>query len=219
MIIDPISWSHAWPFLLSVFAGGYLLGSVPFGLILPMLFGFGDVRSIGSGSIGATNVLRLGSKPLAFFVLLLDSGKGAIAVALGWSLFGNEAGLIAGLAAALGHCFPVWLRFKGGKGVATALGTLVAGSFVVGLLACLSWLAIAKLFRISSVAGMGSAILAPVYALILSQRSILDGTLASPQQAEFAALIALLVVFRHHANIRRLLSGTEPRIGEKKQDG
>lgn len=216
ILIDPISWSHAWPYLSSIFAAGYLIGSIPFGLLLPMIFGFGDVRQIGSGNIGATNVLRLGNKPLALAVLLLDSGKGAIAVGIGWMLFGQDAGLIAGFAAVLGHCFPVWLKFKGGKGVATTLGTMIAGAFVVGLLACLTWLLVAKIFRISSLSALIAMILSPVYALILSRRDVFDGLWATPQQAEFAALIAILVVARHHANIRRLFAGTEPRMGEKK---
>src|SRR6056297_3490606 len=148
MLIDPISWAHAWPYLLAVAAGGYLLGSVPFGLVLTRLAGYGDIRTIGSGNIGATNVLRTGNKPLAALVLILDSGKGAIAVLATGAAFGSDLGLLAGVGAMVGHCFPIWLRFRGGKGVATAIGTLLAGAFWLGLLAAATWLLVARLTRI-----------------------------------------------------------------------
>lgn len=215
MLIDPISWAHAWPYILAVAIGGYLLGSVPFGLVLARLAGYGDIRTIGSGNIGATNVLRTGNKPLAAAVLILDSGKGALAVLATRAILGPDLGLVAGVGAMLGHCFPVWLRFKGGKGVATALGTLLAGAFWLGLLACATWLLVAKLTRISSLAALCAVIAAPVWGLLLSQREVLGGDYASPQLVEFAVLIAVLVTYRHHANIKRLIKGTEPRIGEK----
>jgi glycerol-3-phosphate acyltransferase PlsY len=180
---------------------GYLLGSIPFGLVLTRLAGLGDIRKIGSGNIGATNVLRTGNKPLALAVLLLDSGKGAAAVLLG-SLAGEQEAVAAGVGAVLGHLFPVWLGFKGGKGVATTLGTLLALSWPVGLIACATWLLVALVFRISSLAALTAMAAAPLAALAL------DGwNLAIP-----VLLIALLVWWKHAANIRRLRQGLEPRI-------
>ena len=143
---------------------GYLLGSIPFGLVLPRLAGHGDIRSIGSGNIGATNVPRTGSKPLAAATLLLDGGKGAAAVLIGFAIGGASAGLFAGLASVLGHNFPVWLKFKGGKGVATTLGVILAASWPVGVLACLTWLGIAAAFRYSSLAALVALIAVPFYA-------------------------------------------------------
>jgi glycerol-3-phosphate acyltransferase PlsY len=183
---------------------GYLLGSIPFGLVLTRLAGLGDIRAIGSGNIGATNVLRTGNKPLALAVLLLDSGKGAIAVLLA-AQFGEQAALAAGLGAVLGHLYPVWLGFKGGKGMATALGTLLALSWPVGLIACAVWLLVALIFRISSAAALTAIATTPVAALIIY----------TPALAAVALLIAALVWYKHAANIRRLLDGTEPRIGRK----
>jgi glycerol-3-phosphate acyltransferase PlsY len=184
--------------------GGYLLGSIPFGLVLTRLAGLGDIRAIGSGNIGATNVLRTGNKPLALAVLLLDSGKGAIAVLLA-AQFGEQTALAAGLGAVLGHLYPVWLGFKGGKGMATALGTLLALSWPVGLIACAVWLLVALIFRISSAAALTAIATTPVAALIIY----------TPALAAVALLIAALVWYKHAANIRRLLDGTEPRIGRK----
>ena len=183
------------------FASGYMLGAIPFGLVLTRLAGLGDIRAIGSGNIGATNVLRTGNKLLALAVLLLDSGKGAAAVLLA-AQFGENAALAAGLGAVLGHLFPVWLGFKGGKGVATTLGTLLALAWPVGLAACAIWLAMALIFRISSLAALTAVAIAPILAYFL-RGPIATGVLA---------LIALLVWFRHAANIRRLRDGTEPRI-------
>jgi glycerol-3-phosphate acyltransferase PlsY len=180
---------------------GYLLGSIPFGLVLTRLAGLGDVRNIGSGSIGATNVLRTGSKSLALATLLLDGGKGAVAVVVA-GLWDVDLGLIAGAGAMLGHCFPVWLRFKGGKGVATALGTLLVAAWPVGVLACLTWLAVALLFRYSSLASLTAIALAPAYAWWL----------ATPGHVWLAAAILPLVVVRHHENIGRLLRGEESKI-------
>jgi len=181
--------------------GGYLLGAIPFGLVLTRVAGLGDIRKIGSGNIGATNVLRTGNKPLALAVLLLDSGKGAIAVLLA-AQTGEQAALAAGLGAVLGHLFPVWLGFKGGKGVATTLGTLLALAWPVGLIACAVWLAVALIFRISSAAALTAIATTPVAALFIK----------SPTLAVTALLIAALVWYKHAANIGRLLKGTEPRI-------
>jgi acyl phosphate:glycerol-3-phosphate acyltransferase len=192
------------PPLLIGLIGGYLLGSIPFGLVLTRLAGLGDIRKIGSGNIGATNVLRTGHKPLALAVLLLDSGKGAIAVLLA-ARIGEQAALAAGLGAVLGHLFPVWLGFKGGKGMATTLGTLLALAWPVGLIACAVWLAVALIFRISSAATLTAIATTPVAALIIY----------TPVLAAVALLIAGLVWYKHAANIRRLLDGTEPRIGRK----
>ena len=196
--------SYQWPFYAALVLA-YLLGSIPFGLILTKLAGLGDIRQIGSGSIGATNVLRTGNKALALAVTLLDGGKGAVAVLIAWR-FGPDMAVFAAAGAVLGHCFPVWLRFKGGKGVATTLGVLMALDFVIAAIACATWLAIAALFRMSSVAGMSAVIAAPIAAHFVSL----------PQIRDVAILIALVVIIRHHANIRRLLKGEEPRIGQKK---
>lgn len=185
--------------------GGYLLGSVPFGLVLTRAAGLGDIRQIGSGNIGATNVLRTGHKGLALATLLLDGGKGAIAVGLAWALAGRDAALLAGFAAVLGHNFPIWLNFKGGKGVATTIGTLVAAAWPVGLAACLTWLVTAAIFRISSLAALVALAVSPIFAWFL----------AGPETAAMAAGLALLGFIRHKANIARLLKGEEPRIGKK----
>ncbi|HYE51812.1 MAG TPA: glycerol-3-phosphate 1-O-acyltransferase PlsY [Azospirillaceae bacterium] len=195
-----------WSILAAALAGGYLLGSVPFGLVLTRLAGYGDIRAIGSGNIGATNVLRTGNKPLALATLLLDSGKGAIATLLAAWLWGHEAALLAAGGSMLGHAFPVWLGFKGGKGVATALGVLLAISWPVGLFACLAWLATALVTRISSLSALVAIGAAPVFAWWW----------AGPAVAALALFIAALVFIRHHANIGRLLKGEEPRIGAKK---
>ena len=194
------------PALLIALAGGYLLGSVPFGLVLTRLAGYGDIRRIGSGNIGATNVLRTGNKPLALATLLLDSGKGAIAAGLAWAWLGADAGLVAGGGAMLGHTFPLWLGFKGGKGVATALGVLLVTAWPVGLVACGTWLLTAAVARISSLSALVALALAPVVAWFL----------ATPQESLLAFAIAVLVFIRHQANIRRIVDGTEPRIGAKK---
>lgn len=188
-------------------AGGYLLGSIPFGLILSRIAGYGDIRAIGSGNIGATNVLRTGNKPLALLTLILDGGKGALAVLVTVSLLPLPAAAVAAGGAMLGHTFPVWLGFKGGKGVATALGVLLALAWPVGVAACATWLVVALVFRISSLSALVALALAPIYTLLLHQE---------PVVAALAAFVAVLVFVRHHANIRRLLNGTEPRIGAKK---
>jgi glycerol-3-phosphate acyltransferase PlsY len=203
--MSDISINFAFPFAVAAAVLGYLLGSIPFGLVLTRMAGLGDIRKIGSGNIGATNVLRTGHKGLAFATLLLDGGKGAAAVLLARAVDPDLA-VIAGGAAFLGHLFPVWLRFKGGKGMATALGTLIALNWPVGLLACLTWLIVALLFRYSSLSALLAIALAPVYAFFL-------GTLP---EVWLGIFLAVLVWIRHHENIRRLLNGEEPKIGRKK---
>ncbi|MDE2198526.1 MAG: glycerol-3-phosphate 1-O-acyltransferase PlsY [Rhodospirillales bacterium] len=183
---------------------GYLLGAVPFGLLLTRAAGLGDIRHVGSGNIGATNVLRTGKRGLAAATLLLDGGKGAAAVLLGGWLGGIWGAVVAGLAAVLGHLFPVWLGFRGGKGVATGFGVLIALSPVVGLAAGAVWIAMAALLRISSLAALTSFAAAPLLAAWLAPRPVLW----------LALCVAALIYLRHHANIARLLAGTEPRIGK-----
>ena len=189
---------------------GYLLGSVPFGLVLTRLAGLGDIRTIGSGNIGATNVLRTGNKPLAFATLVLDSGKGAIAVFVALMVLEPSvaavAALWAGFGAVIGHNFPIWLKFKGGKGVATTLGVLAACAWPVGIAACLTWLAAAVAFRMSSLAAMASLSAAPFFAWYL-----IDEPLQGPMTG-LAAALGLLSIIRHRANIKRILDGTESRI-------
>ncbi len=182
----------------------YLLGAIPFGLMSAQVFNLGDLRTIGSGNIGATNVLRTGHKIAALLTLILDSGKGALAVLLARVFYGEDAAQIAGLAAFIGHCYPVYLRFKGGKGVATFLGTLLMLSFPVGLAACTTWLLIAFVFRFSSLAALGAAVFAPLWALMLGV----------PHMVALCGVLAALVLWRHRANIRRLIDGTEPKIGQ-----
>ncbi|WP_225007431.1 glycerol-3-phosphate 1-O-acyltransferase PlsY [Novosphingobium percolationis] len=183
---------------------GYALGSVPFGLILTRLTGAGDLRAIGSGNIGATNVLRTGRKGLAASTLLLDMGKGLAAVLLARHLWaGAEA--LAALGAVLGHCFPVWLRFKGGKGVATLMGVSLGLAWPIGLAYAVVWLGMLAITRISSLGGLSAALAAPVAAVILGYRD----------DALVLALLALLVFWLHRANIARLRAGTEPKVGSK----
>jgi glycerol-3-phosphate acyltransferase PlsY len=195
-----IAWS--WTAALIALAA-YLIGSVPFGIVVTRVLGLGDLRSIGSGNIGATNVLRTGSKGAALATLLLDGAKGAVAVLVARAVAGEGAAQIAGLFAFLGHLYPVWLRFKGGKGVATLLGILLALAWPAGLLACLTWAVAAALTRISSASALAAAALAPFWLWLTGH-----GTAVA-----LALVLAALVWFRHGANIRRLLSGTEPRIG------
>jgi glycerol-3-phosphate acyltransferase PlsY len=201
---DPISWYESWPYILAAYVGGYLLGSIPFGMVLTKLAGLGDIRNIGSGNIGATNVLRTGNKALALITLLLDGGKGAAAALIAGHYFGLDLALAAAGGAFLGHLFPVWLRFKGGKGVATFLGIMLALVWQAGIAACLTWLAVAVIFRFSSAAALAAAALAPVYAYYWGY----------PPHGELAIMMAVLIFIRHHANIRRLLRGEEPRIGK-----
>ena len=183
--------------------GGYLIGSIPFGLLLTKAAGLGDIRQVGSGNIGATNVLRTGRKGLAAATLILDGLKGAVAVLLARYFLGDQD-VVVGTAAVLGHLFPFWLGFRGGKGAATGLGVLLAAAWPVGLACCAVWLVAAKLLKMSSAAALAAFAAAPLFALVLS----------SADHALMALLIAILVFWRHEANIRRLLAGTEPRIGK-----
>ena len=182
---------------------GYLLGSIPFGLLLSKATGAGDIREIGSGNIGATNVLRTGRKGLALLTLLLDGGKGAAAVLLPALFVTPLLGLAAGIGAVIGHCFPVWLKFKGGRGVATGFGVLLAAFPLAGLGACAAWGLTALLSRFSSLAAIVSYVLAPLIA------GVIYGAFA----AAFAAVIAVLIIVQHRGNIARLVAGTEPKIG------
>ncbi len=191
--------------LIVAIALGYLLGSIPFGIVITRALGLGDLRQIGSGNIGATNVLRTGHKPAALATLVLDAGKGGVAALIAAGLIGPETAAWAGLAAFVGHCYPVWLRFRGGKGVATLLGIALALNVWAFLAAGACWLALAGASRISSVGGMGAAVSVPVWMALLGRP---DAILA-------AALMAALALWRHRANIARLLSGTEPRIKSK----
>ncbi|KAB6715922.1 MULTISPECIES: glycerol-3-phosphate 1-O-acyltransferase PlsY [Roseobacteraceae] len=183
----------------------YLLGSIPFGIVMARLFGLGDLRQIGSGNIGATNVLRTGNKLAAFLTLLGDSGKGALAVILARVLVGEQAAGIAGLCAMLGHLYPIYLRFKGGKGVATFLGTLLALSLTVGLLACATWLLVAVVTRYSSLSALVAALMAPIYTAAFYH---LHGAI-------LVLVLTALIFYKHRDNIARLKAGTETKIGKK----
>ncbi len=184
---------------------GYLLGSIPFGLLLTRAMGLGNLREIGSGNIGTTNVLRTGSKAAAALTLFLDGGKGAAAVIAARLLAGEDAAQLAGLMAFVGHCFPVWLKFKGGKGVATFLGLMLALAWPAGIACCLTWLVSAAVTRISSMGALVAAVLSTVWALILGHASVIFLTIS----------LTTLVIWRHSANIQRLWTGTEPKIGQK----
>jgi glycerol-3-phosphate acyltransferase PlsY len=198
---------------------GYALGSIPFGLVLAYLGGYGDIRKIGSGNIGATNVLRTGNKPLAFVTLLLDSGKGAIAVGLSALLIhknilsadgfsATSLYITAAFGAIIGHCFPIWLKFKGGKGVATTLGGLLAAMPIAGLGCCALWLITAAISRMSSLSALIALLGAPVFAHML-YGDLLYVSLPT-------AFITALVWVKHHQNIARIAKGEEPKIGKKK---
>lgn len=185
---------------------GYLLGSIPFGVVITRAMGLGDLRRIGSGNIGATNVLRTGNRSAALATLLLDGGKGAAAVVIARAVAGGDAAQLAGLAAFLGHLFPVWLGGRGGKGVATFLGILLALSFPVGLAACATWAAAALVTRISSLSALVSAATAFLWAALLGHGEMVI----------LIVTLATLVFWRHLPNIERLRAGTEPRIGGRK---
>lgn len=197
------------PVLVLVAGLAYLLGSVPFGIVVSRAFGLGDPRGIGSGNIGATNVLRSGSKPAAAATLLLDGGKGAAAVLAARAALGEDAAQVAALAAFAGHCFPVWLGFRGGKGVATFLGVLLALAWPVGLAACAVWLGTAAASRISSLSALLAAAASPLLAALLGRG----------EAALLCLALAGMIAWRHEPNIRRLLSGTEPRIGASRPHG
>jgi len=183
----------------------YLLGSIPFGVVITRALGLGELRAIGSGNIGATNVLRTGNKGAAAATLLLDAAKGGVAVLIARALTAEDGAQVAALAAFLGHLFPVWLGFRGGKGVATHLGTLIALAWPAGLLACATWIVVAAVSRISSLSALVAVAAAPLW-LALTGRA---------EAAALAIALAGLVWLRHRANIARLLAGTEPRIGRK----
>ncbi len=183
---------------------GYLLGSVPFGWVLSRLAGLGDIRSVGSGNIGATNVLRTGRKDIAALTLLLDGGKGTAAVLMAWHYAGPDMGLLAGVAAVVGHCTSVWMRGRGGKGVATGLGAVIGMAWPVGVACCAVWLVVARLSRLSSAAALAAFAVAPL--LMLAWRG--------PWPALAVAAVSAIVAVRHSGNIQRLRAGTEPRIGE-----
>ena len=183
----------------------YLLGAVPFGIVVARVMGLGDLRQIGSGNIGATNVLRTGNKPAAAATLILDAGKGGIAVLIARALVGEDAAQVAGLCAFLGHLFPIYLSFKGGKGVATFLGTLLALAWLVGVAACGTWLVMAAVMRYSSMSALVAAATAPLWALSVGHGDI----------SILASALAVLIFIRHWANIKRLWNGEEPKIGQK----
>jgi acyl phosphate:glycerol-3-phosphate acyltransferase len=186
---------------------GYVCGSIPFGLLLTKAAGLGDVRSIGSGNIGATNVLRTGNKKIAALTLLLDGLKGAVPVLLLAHFGGPTAGMIAGLAAMTGHIFPVWLEFKGGKGVATSLGVLFGLFWPLGLIFAALWLGLAFVFRFSSLAGLATSALTPLWAYLMGRSDLVIPT----------ALIAIIIWIMHRANIGRLMKGDEPKIDLQKR--
>ena len=181
----------------------YLLGSIPFGLVIARLFGLGDLRKIGSGNIGTTNVLRTGNKPAALLTLVFDGGKGAVAVLIARQFGGEALAGLAGLAAMLGHLYPIFLRFQGGKGVATFLGALLALSFPVGAAACATWLTTALIFRFSSLSALVAAILSPIFAYAFYHK----------HAAALVLLMSALVIYKHRENINRLFDRTEPKIG------
>ena len=183
---------------------GYLLGAIPFGLILTRLAGLGDIRSVGSGNIGATNVLRTGRKDIAAATLLLDALKGTLAVVIGWR-FGIYGAMAAALGAYLGHCFPVWLKFRGGKGFATYLGVLLALHWPTMILTALVWLGVAAATRYSSLSALVASVAAPILLLVFGLQDV----------AMLAAVLTVLVWIKHHANLKRLVDGTESRIGAK----
>ena len=194
-----------WHWLPITFGLGYLLGSIPFGLILTRAAGLGDIRQIGSGNIGATNVLRTGHRGIAAGTFLLDAAKGAAAVLIADHYFGQAPAMLAGLGAFLGHVFPVWLKFSGGKGVSTYLGVLLAIAWQAAVVFAVVWLAVAGLTRISSFAAIVATVAAPIAAYAWGHTEF----------AAIAALMSLIILIKHHGNIRRLLAGEEPKIGAK----
>ncbi|MDQ0468699.1 glycerol-3-phosphate 1-O-acyltransferase PlsY [Labrys wisconsinensis] len=191
--------------LLLAAALGYLLGSIPFGLIVTRLAGLGDIRQIGSGNIGTTNVLRTGRKDLAAATLLLDAAKGAVALLLARAFWGPEAALVAGFAAFIGHIFPIWLRFRGGKGVATYLGLLAASAWPVALVFAAVWVAVAVTTRFSSLSALVASLVSPIVLVLLDRQ----------REAALFAVLTLILWIMHRANIGRLIAGRESRIGHK----
>ncbi|MFN3687788.1 glycerol-3-phosphate 1-O-acyltransferase PlsY [Salinarimonas sp.] len=201
-MIESMNWGLAWPYYLGALAIGYLAGSIPFGLLLTKAAGLGDVRKIGSGNIGTTNVLRTGRKDLAAATLVLDALKGTIVVLLAWQ-FGPNTAILAALGAFAGHCYPVWLGFKGGKGVATYIGVLIGLDWRVALAFCAAWLAVAFVSRYSSLSALVASLVAPATLWWVGERQI----------AELAILLTILLWWKHRENLKRLLAGTESRIG------
>ena len=192
--------------LLAACGFGYLAGSIPFGILIAKILGLGDLRKVGSGNIGATNVLRTGNKLAAFLTLLFDFSKGVCAVLITRYFFGEDAVQVSAFSALVGHCFPIWLRFSGGKGVATFLGATIAISFIIGIICCFVWLFVAVLRRMSSLASLTSAASAPIAAMFLGQ----------PNTIILLMLLVGVVFFRHKQNINRITKGVEPKIGEAK---
>ncbi len=203
MLFPAVSGSGAALILWAI--AGYGLGSIPFGMVLAQFMGLGNLRDIGSGSIGATNVLRTGSKTAAALTLLLDGGKGIIAVLMAFAISGDAAAQIAALFAMLGHCYPVWLRFRGGKGVATLLGVLLALYWPLGAACCATWLVVAALRRISSLSALVAVASSALWCMIYTR----------PEMIALCLALTALVFWRHRENIARLLAGTEPKIGQK----
>lgn len=203
-MLESMNWSLAWPYMAAALAFGYLCGSIPFGILVTRAAGLGDVRKIGSGNIGTTNVLRTGRKDLAAFTLLGDALKGTIAVLIAWQ-WGPNAALAAGFGAFIGHCYPVWLRFKGGKGVATYLGILIGLDWRAALAFAVVWVGVAFASRYSSLSALTASLISPVVLWFLGER----------QMAELAILLTILLWWKHRENIGRLLSGRESRIGRK----
>jgi acyl phosphate:glycerol-3-phosphate acyltransferase len=202
---DIFTWQITLPLALAALACGYLFGSIPFGLILTRAAGLGDIRSIGSGNIGATNVLRTGNKKLAAATLLLDALKATAAALIGWYVLGPEAGLLAGFAAFIGHLFPVWLGFKGGKGVATYIGTLLGVSPWMVLVFAVAWLGCAKITKYSSLSALVATVIVPIVLFAIGQ----------PKIGFIMAIMTVISWCKHHQNIKRLLAGTESKIGQK----
>ena len=202
---DPVSWSMDGPAYLAALAFGYLLGSIPFGLIFTRMAGLGDIRDIGSGNIGATNVLRTGNKKLAGATFLADAFKGIVAVLVARN-YGPDIMVIAAFGAFLGHLYPVWLKFKGGKGVSTFVGVSFALYLPLGFFVAIAWLATAFLTRISSASALTAAALAPVFSWYMGQFQLM----------ELGIVLAVMIWWKHQDNVRRLLAGTEPKIGGKK---
>jgi acyl phosphate:glycerol-3-phosphate acyltransferase len=205
-MLHPINWSLALSYYAGAFLFGYLLGSIPFGLILTRLAGTQDLRTIGSGNIGATNVLRTGRKGLAAATLLGDMLKGTVAVLVAKQCGGQDLGVLAALGAFLGHLFPVWLKFKGGKGVATYIGLLLALAWPAAIVFCLVWLAVAALTRYSSLAALTASVVTPAF--LWYERDL--------QEAQVLLLLSVLLWIMHRANIARLIEGTEGKIGASK---
>lgn len=199
---DPINWTLSWPFLAAALMFGYLLGSIPFGFLLTKFAGLGDVRAIGSGNIGATNVLRTGNKKIAAFTLLGDALKGTVAVLIAWN-YGPDTAIAAGFGAFLGHLFPVWLKFKGGKGVATFIGIAFGLYWPAALVFIAIWLAMAFIFRYSSLSALLATIGIVLFCVFMERW----------QFSEFFLALSVLLWIKHHENIARLLKGTESKIG------